>query len=64
MGEMPEVDNVLEDPDVCPKLFFTYRRTDSTRPRLEPVPNRSIPKEGVAEVSCSFCRMRSKWLIL
>lgn len=50
-GEMPEVDNVLEDPEVCPKLFFTYRRTDSTSPRLEPVPNRLIPKEGVAEVS-------------
>ena len=52
-GEMPEVDNVLDDREVCPKLFFTYRRTDSTRPRLEPVPNRSIPKEGVAEVSRS-----------
>lgn len=50
-GEMSEVDNVLEDPEVCPKLFFTYRRTDSTSPRLEPVPNRLIPKEGVAEVS-------------
>ena len=63
-GDMPEVDTVLEDPDVCPKLFFTYRRTDSTRPRLEPVPNRSIPKEGVAEVSTLFCRMRSEGLIL
>ena len=50
-GEMPEIDHVLEDPEVCPKLFFTYRRTDSTSPRLEHVPNRSIPKEGVPEVS-------------
>jgi len=48
-GEMPEIDNVLEDPEVCPKLFFTYRRIDATRPRLEPVPNRSIPKEVAAE---------------
>jgi len=61
-GEMPEVDHVLEDPEVCPKLFFTYRLTDadSTHPRLEPVSNRSIPKEGLAEVSRSFCQKRGK----
>ena len=54
-GEMPEVDRALEDPDVCPKLFITYRRTE-TDSACEAVSNRLIPKEAVAEVSRSFAK--------